>query len=173
MKIMTFEEGERWLGSAGVKSYQNRQQDFPKHTSTFCLPKDSGAKTALARLIVHEVFANKATVLLLKETGVWDSSENPYLFTKFREAVSDDKNTKYEPFDDYPFHYAEVSEAEAMEGLVALALYFIWDVTLFDRECEMLIRISHDEWIEIGSSDIAQFNDVTALFNRFGLVSLA
>lgn len=170
---MTIEEGERWLHSVGMETYHEGQLYLPTPTTTYYLPKDSGAKTALARLLINEVLAEKSIVLILEEIGVWTSSENNFLFTKYREAVSRDQNASHQPFDDYPFHYAEPHEAIAMEGLIALSLYFIWGVAVFDGKGEILIKISHDEWVEIGSTNATKYCAVVNLLDSFGLVRLS
>lgn len=173
MKLMTTEEGEHWLHSIGIETYRAGRLYFATPTTTYLLPKDSGAKTALARLLTNEVFAEKPVVLILEEIGVWTSSENEFLFTKYREAVSSNQNISHQPFDDYPFHYAEAHEAASMEGLIALCLYFIWGVAIFDGDGETFIKISHDEWIEVGSTNVARCNDVIKLFDSFGLVRIS
>ncbi len=103
MKLMTNEEGKLWLQSAHIESDRAGKLHFPNPKKSYLLPKDSGAKTALARLLTNWVFAQKPIVLVLKETDVWPSSKNEFLFIKYRETVSPEQIPDCRPFDDYPF----------------------------------------------------------------------
>ena len=172
MKLMTEEEGQRWLESVSINNYRDRKFCLPDPITAYRLDKDSGAKTSLARLLIYEIFADKPVVMVLGETGIWPSSENEFLFIKYREAVACGQNINREPFDNYPFHIAEAEDAQAMEGLIALCLYFIWDATVFDRAGETFVKISHDEWMDIGSNNATEYERVVKALDDFGLERL-
>ena len=169
MKLMTWEDGQRWLQSAQIKSYRAGRLDLPDARKAYSLSKDSGDKTALARLLTYGVFDQKPIVLILLETDIWPSSANEFLFIKYREAVSPGQNLDHRPFNEYTYHFTEAAEAAEMEGLLALCLYFIWEVILFDESGEIFIKISHDEWMEVGSTDAGQFQEAVTLLDDFGL----
>ncbi len=68
-----------------------------------------------------------------------------------------------------PLYYAAAEQAPEMEGLIALCLYFIWEVIVFDAAGETFIKISHDEWMEIGSTDFVQLQEAVTFLDDFGL----
>ena len=166
---MTAEEGERWFRSAHIGTYRAGRLHLPTPIAAYLLPKDSGAKTALARIIMNEIFAEKPVVMMLGETGVWPSCENGFVFIKYREAITPGQYIGDHAFTHYPLHFAEAHEATSMEGLIDLCLYFIWDATIFDGAGEAVVEISHDEWIEIGSTSVDKYNHAVALFKTFEL----
>jgi len=169
MILMTAEEGKLWLDSSSITTYRRNELFHAGPKAAYLLSKDSGAKTFLARLLVNEVFAEKSIVMVLEEIDVWPSSSNEFLFAKYREAVTSIPNLSDKAILDYPFHFSEDSEAASMEGLIALCLYMIWEITLFDKAGETVVKISHDEWMEFGSTDINQYHEIVKLFNRFDL----
>src|SRR4051794_34007824 len=65
----------------------------------FTTPKDSGEKTALARLLV-EIFASLKSselVLYISEWGIWESSENMEIFDSYRSAKGETRQIQEAP----------------------------------------------------------------------------
>lgn len=167
MKIKTYHDGKEWLDSLGVNLIRNDSEGESVSSAVYLLPKDSGRKTALAHLLIHQIFSDKALIFVLLEHGIWPSSENEFLFFKYRGSVSEEKD-----IDEYPFHYAEPQEAIYIEGLFALCLYFIWGAALLDDRGDVVIEISHDEWIRISSPKQENLKMAVKFLEEFGLVKL-
>jgi len=113
---------------------------------------------------VSSVFTGHSIIFVIQEHGVWPSCENETLFLKYRSSVSDEGG-----IDEYPFHIAQPDEAEYVEGLLALSLYFIWGILLLNDTGDVFIRTSHDEWIEVASHDRDRLMAMTKLLDEFGL----
>jgi hypothetical protein len=116
----------------------------------FATPKDSGEKTALARLLIA-IFASlpgSQIVLYVSEWGIWPSSENMELFDSYRLAKGETRK-----LEEAPVHSFESADDPALMGTLCLALYFIWGVEIFDSERKCSVSLSHDEWVEIRTSD--------------------
>jgi hypothetical protein len=117
---------------------------------SFATPKDSGEKTALARLLVA-IFASlnsSELVLYISEWGIWESSENMEIFDSYRLAKGETRQLQ-----EAPIHRFTSANDPALMGILCLALYFIWGVEIFDNEGKCLFTVSHDEWFEIRTSD--------------------
>jgi hypothetical protein len=78
---------------------------------------------------------------------VWPSSENLDIFDSYRRAKGVTRS-----LGEAPVHIFNSSSEDSFVGILCLALYFVWDGAVFDREGKCLIEISHDEWFEIRTS---------------------
>lgn len=164
MELKSYQDGYPWLFSKGIILPHVGVQEEAVGTAYYQLPKDSGHKTALARLIVHGFYEDQAVIFLVEETGIWSSCENEFLFVKFRSTCAPEKGV-----DDYPFHLARCEETDYVEGLLALSLYFIWGVCILDEEAKLLLRTSHDEYMTVTAKDAEIFDRVTVALTDFGL----
>src|SRR5262249_46936563 len=54
-------------------------------------PPDSGAKTGLARLLFSLVVPDPETLVLVDDWDVWPSSQHMPLFTRFRQALGENR----------------------------------------------------------------------------------
>jgi hypothetical protein len=48
---------------------------------------------------------------------------------------------------------AKRREENTFVSILCMALYFVWDAWIFDGEGKVLVRISHDEWLEVRTDD--------------------
>ena len=139
------------LGSPSVDietRVANLRAGLAQYGGGFTIPPDSGKKTALAR-VVAAIFASlSAPTLYIPEWGVWPSSQNLDLFDSYRQAKGETRS-----LDEAPVHCFSSASEEAFLGILCLALYFVWDAEVFDRDDKCLISISHDEWLEIRTAD--------------------
>lgn len=149
IKSITASEAKEWLARNNV-ALSHEITGGHGRSACYVLPKDSGVKTALARSI-GELYGDTAEVLIeLDNWDVWPSSCSMFVFDMFRKASGDERSIEAAP--------AQVvtrGEGPWVEGLVALVLYFVWDAYVADSEGEILIFISHDEWLRVWAKDRA------------------
>jgi hypothetical protein len=104
---------------------------------------------------VHFVFEDRPIVLSIRQHGIWSSSEIVDVFLRYRSTF-----TRLEDIDDYPTHAATPDEAELVEGMLALSLYFFWGVEIFSDKPDIFVRTSHDEYMNIYVQDAARFAEI-------------
>ncbi len=114
------------------------------------LPADSGVKSALARSVVNAFFSDQPCFLYIGEHGVFESAGLPFLFEGFRSL-----RTAPYTVAEMPGTLTTPEETEDLTGLLALALYFIWDVLLVNDRGSAVFYASHDEWYTLTTLDEA------------------
>ena len=163
MILTNYQQGVAWLREHGFPADVAGRWPGPLAPVTYTIPADSGVKTALARVLVNELFAGAHTVLIVDEYGIWPSAENRALFLTYRNAVAG-------PGEVYalPAQLSSPDETESLEGLLALTLYFIWGV-LLASDTGLIVRTSHDEWMDIAALDPGRLDTAAATLDAFGL----
>jgi hypothetical protein len=142
MRILSHDEGYKWAQSLeGSEATATN----PRYSRSFRLDPDSGRKTELARLLATGVAESKgAGVLWIGEIGIWPSSENLELFNGYRRSLGEAR-----PLHEAPIHEFGAGDYVALECLLDLVLYFVWDASLIDVSDATAFHISHDEWITV------------------------
>jgi hypothetical protein len=59
-----------------------------------------------------------------------------------------------------PVHVFEPTEDEAVVSVLSMALFFLWDVWVFDFAGRWLLGICHDGWFEVRARDEETIKDV-------------
>jgi hypothetical protein len=72
-----------------------------------------------------------------------------------------------------PVHLFDQTEADAFVSILSMAFYFVWDAWIFDIEGKALAKISHDEWLEVRSSDQNARKEFAAELGNYGIPLLA
>lgn len=81
--------------------------------------------------------------LLITDWSIFPSGENINLFDGYRRSLG-----ILDPLHVAPGHiFSDDAEADAIECILLLCLYFFWDALLIVRDVS--IEISHDEWIRL------------------------
>jgi hypothetical protein len=65
-----------------------------------------------------------------------------------------------------PGHIFDESDSQQVECLFDLALYFLWDVSVFDEAGIILVKASHDEYISIHAKEEARLRQFQDTFDR-------
>jgi hypothetical protein len=143
MVLLSHEESLNWFRARGVVQASGSFGDVATAKAKPLLP-DSGVKTSLANRVATHFFCDSECLLFIPESGVWESSEMPFLFEVFRSLRTELKAVR-----EMPGTLVSSSEAEFLKGLLALALYFVWDVVLVDESANVLFYASHDEWYRL------------------------
>lgn len=130
----------------------------------YSIPPDSGAKTALSRLFVYLLLRNSSVWLYVSGWSVWQSSENLDLFYGYRRS-----HGEFRPLIEAPAHIFESTDSEALISILCMVFYFVWDAWVFDDQGKALIRISHDEWLEIRAGDDETIEEFATHLKKYGL----
>jgi len=169
MRIITENEARGWLSANALPnpSASPVESGF-MHQSGFKIPGDAGRKTALARLVCQQIGADDREGLYwVLGYGIWPSSENPSLFEAVRESLGESR-----PLAEAPCHVFHAIDRQVLQWLIALSLYFSWDATLFAPNRKLIVKLSHDEVLQVFERGVAGSSGLPAAFEEFGLSSV-
>jgi hypothetical protein len=154
VKIFTKEEAEIWMKSKSVDlaEYNLIQSEQ--------IPNDSGRKNYISKKISNLKYG-KECLLYINEYGIWPSSENMDLFNGYRKSIGIN-----ESLPEKSAHLIDVSENKELYCLLCMVLYFCWGALLIPENTNEMIRISHDEYIEVlVKRDVSKRNTFTSEFS--------
>jgi len=135
------------------------------HSACYLIPKDSGIKTALARCFANLFFSEADNAYVyIDEWGVWPSSENLDLFYGYRNSKGENRLIS-----EAPFHFFDKEELGPFISILGTAFYFVWNATVIRSDQRCILKVSHDEWIEIRTEDESAFKEYTDAMEYFGL----
>lgn len=120
------------------------------------IPTDSGHKTALSRVIASMFVEDEEALLWINEFGIWPSAEDWNLFDGFRVCLGESQAVH-----EKPGHLFSKNELKAVGSLVAMVLYFCLGAILVSPNRGLVIKVSHDEFIEVFVSSQANASKVT------------
>jgi hypothetical protein len=129
------------------------------HCADLPYPTDSGEKVSLARRLFSLVASESETLVLVGEWDVWPSSRHLPLFTRFREALGEDR-----PLIEAPACIATPADSEDAVSVVVTSLLFIWDCYGISSTGRDAFYISHDEYCCFASRDVSVTQRVMAEF---------
>lgn len=131
MKFLTYDECAAWCSDHGFLADAHEQSiakpqldELPGSfdLTKFTIPTDSGRKVAFSRLL-HSLFDPSNDLLIwLDSWSVWPSCMHMPLFTRFRQALGEDR-----PLIDIPGHVVAHGESDDAISLITIAMQFIWD----------------------------------------------
>ena len=109
-------------------------------------------KVGLARILYSLIDPAPELLLWLDDWAVWPSSQHMPLFTRFRQAIGEQR-----PLIDAPGHLVAPAEADDAVSIITVSLQFIWDCHIITASGRDAIFISHDEsgWFGSRNASIA------------------
>lgn len=165
MKILTKEKASELLGGKSPDTFATQLSSRLRHVGdTSSIPRDSGAKTALSRLFAYLFLRKSSVCIYVSGWGVWGSSENLDLFNGYRRSLGENR-----PLIEAPVHLFERTEDDAFISILCMVFYFVWDAWIFDVEGKALVRISHDEWLEVRADDDEAIKEFAAALGKYGM----
>jgi len=149
MKIISKEEVHGWLSTRGLDGSSTDQlfRGFPERKS-FHIPVDACGKKHIGDLIAYELEDKEEALLWIDEFFIWPSCEDWNLFDRFRQTLGEERKL-YES----PGHVFTKDDRDNVRSLLAMVLYFFCGAIVVFGEGKLLIRISHDEFVDIYSKD--------------------
>lgn len=165
MRMISRQESDDWLKAKFSKgfSWEAVKAAYP-HYVTYLLPTDTGARTCIARMLSGYIDATEPGLLLVKEWGVWPSSENMALFDGYRKSLGESRCIH-----EAPGHLFDGSDLTSVECLLDLALYFLWNTLLVDGAGSMVAFTSHDEWFSVYMRDQSGFEEIKLWLDKMDL----
>lgn len=151
MQFVTVEEAELWCQTQGFSRSDPTIVPITSGTlhsfrSEFPTP---GYRLAwFAGWLVATAPGTGDRLLWVKQTGIWPSSENWTLVSRFRLGYGESR-----PFRDAPAALAPESEIEDLAAFAQIALISGWDFLLYSAGGWFHLFGSHDEFIEYRSTD--------------------
>ena len=164
MNVLTVEDAKERLGGKEPDVFACELSARLEAAGAYLIPSDSGAKVVLSRFIARLLPQNRSTFLCLGIWNVWPSSENLDLFYGYRRSHGESR-----PLIEAPVHVFESAEEDAFVSILCMAFYFVWDAWIFDIDGTVLIKVSHDEWLEGWSSDPKVRATFTARLMEYGM----
>jgi hypothetical protein len=142
VQYLTEEEADAWLFNNKV-----RKDDFihnEEYTKfDFKIPPDSGIKNFIAKQISN-LLKDEKIFLYITEHGIWSSAENMELFNGYRKYLGIEQNIYKRPA-----HVFDENENIEFYCILTMILYFVWGGILINESKQVIIVISHDEFIDI------------------------
>jgi hypothetical protein len=167
MKILTREEAAELLGGKPLDIFVSEQSSRMRLVNAaYSTPRDSGRKTALSRLFAYMLGRSTDVCVYISLWGVW--VENLDLFYGYRRSFGESRTLM-----EAPVHVFSLSEQDAFVSILSMVFYFLWDATVFDIEGKALVRISHDEWIEVFTAADELNREFATELEKYGLRTLA
>jgi hypothetical protein len=133
-----------------------------KNSFRFSLPGDSGAKACLSRQICSIVKYDNQICLWILERGVFPNHENLDLFDGYRKSLGELRKV-----DDAPCHIVFAEDSRALESLLDITLYFIWDAVVFDPTQEIGFYVSHDEMMIVYAKNESQMKELERILKSW------
>jgi hypothetical protein len=172
MKVLAKGNASEVLEVLGGKSLDNFVGGLSNRLrqvgGTYSIPRDSGAKTALSRVFAGLFLRKSSVCVYVSGWGVWRSSENLDLFYGYRRSVGEER-----PLIEAPVHIFARSEHDTFVSILCMVFYFVWDAWVFDIEGKKLVRISHDEWLEVRVDDDETRQEFATELEKYGMPLLA
>ena len=169
MKILTKENASEMLGGKPLDAFVSQLSSRLRLVGgTYSIPPDSGKKTALSRLFAYLLLRSPNVCIYVSGWGVWGSSENLDLFYRYRRSFGENRTLM-----EAPVHLFERTEEDTFVSILSMALYFVWDAWVFDTEGKALVRISHDEWLEVRTDDDEASKEFATELEKYGMPLLA
>ncbi len=164
MEIMSDTECENWLSAfIGRPFTWEVMKTLNPFSVAYRLPGDTGKKTALARLLLASIDLRVPGLFWITSWSVFPSSENMSLFEGYRRSLGESR-----PLYDAAGHVFAESEAQELECLMDLALYFYWDANIFCSDSTW-IEFSHDEVLVVHAKEESISRNVDERLHRFKL----
>lgn len=169
MKILTKEDAREMQGGKPLDIFLSELSGrLQLVADTYSIPPDSGRKTALSRLFAYLILRSPNVCIYVSGWGVWGSSENLDLFYGYRRSFGENRTLM-----EAPVHLFERTEEDTFVSILSMALYFVWDAWVFDTEGKALVKISHDEWLEVRSDDEKARREIATELEKYGIPLLA
>jgi hypothetical protein len=165
MKIVSRQECLEWLKTKFARDFtwESVKAVYPHHVS-YLLPRDTGKKTSIARVLTGCVDATEPGLFWITGWSVFPTCQNMSLFDRYRQSLGESR-----PIHAAPGHVFGESDLWDVECLLDLVLYFYWDATLFECAGSIVVRISHDEWFSVYAKDKAGLQEAESRLERLEL----
>jgi len=163
MKILSKEEACEILGVESLDSLIDQLRSrLPLANDTYAMPFKSGVQIAISKLFAYLLLRGSPIYLYIACWGVMN--EHLDLFYGYRQSLGERR-----PLIEAPVHCFEQSDEDAFISMLCMALFFSWDVSVFDAKRRLLVQISHDGWMEARASDEGDRKNFATELQKYGV----
>jgi hypothetical protein len=163
-------QGLQWLGEHGFLNSAESASDeifgmLPPsgfQAIKMNLPRDSGKKVALAKLIVRRFDPNESLLVWIGNWVVWPSSGHIPLLMRLRQAFGENR-----PLEAAPVHVFSSAEREDAVSFLILSLEFFWDLLIVESTGTLSFFVSHDEFLQVMAKDGTALTEINDRLIRF------
>jgi hypothetical protein len=142
MLALTNKESDCWLANNGVNE-NHLIHDDQYFRFVYSIPVDSGVKNYIAKRL-SAIFEKEKVFLRITDFGVFSASENRELFHGYRRSLGVEQEIH-----EKPAHIFDEGENIELYCILSMVLYFIWGSIVVNESKQIIIYISHDEFIDI------------------------
>lgn len=168
MKILTREKASEMVAGKPLDAFLSELSGRLRLVGDiYSIPPDSGRKTALSRLFAYLLLRTSHVCIYVPGWGVWGSSEHLDLFYGYRRSFGESRTLM-----EAPVHVFQRGEEDTFISILSMALYFVWDAWIFDSGGKAVVRISHDEWLEVRTDDVKARKEFAAELKKYGIPPL-
>jgi|GEM_PF-3868164 hypothetical protein len=143
-------------------------------SAQFTLPKIASKQTALARALVRR-FTSGSAILLIEEFDIWESAQNLFLYSKISQIAIQSQEVVV--IHDFPAYLSTPSkgndDADYLEALFAISLYFCWGVLLCSLSPRIMMRTTNDEVMYVCAEDSIIIQEIQEITGNFGLQEIS
>jgi hypothetical protein len=169
MKTLSLTDARLLLGGNSPNSFLDSiRERLLVNVGPYAIPHDSGAKTSIARELAGLLLRDSEIFLYISGWMIWPSAQNFDLFYGYRRSLGEERKLI-----DAQIHLFAPGEELTFTSILAMSLYFVWDVQIFDALGSILATFSHDEWMEFRLQDAALVRRVADWALAFELKPLA
>jgi hypothetical protein len=145
VEIIDKERTANWLSIRGLLGSKGKLSlSGLKQIGYYPIPADSGRKTIISRTVASFFDTEDESLLWIDEYGIWKSCEDWILFDGFRQFLGEGS-----PLYEKPGHIFSRKDLDSVCSLLAMTLYFCWGAVIVKADKSLVIRISHDEILDI------------------------
>ena len=127
---------------------------LPPVGSTYAIPSDAAAETTLAKFLACLLLKNSGVCVYLTGWNLQPASEHLDLFYGYRRSAGEMRLLA-----EAPVHHFDQASQDALVSVLCMVLYFGLEAAIFDMERKTLVRIDHQGWMEIQSSDVEDIRE--------------
>jgi hypothetical protein len=132
----------------------------------YSTPLKSGLQIALSKLFGYLLLRESPVCLYLTDWSI--GTEHFDLFEGYRRSLGETR-----PLIEAPVHVFQKGDEDTFISFLCLVFFFSWDAWVFDIPSTYVVRMSHDEWIEVRTSDRTLRENVVNEFKSYRIGLLA
>jgi hypothetical protein len=130
----------------------------------FLVPRDSGKIAALSSNFRRITGISNDALILVLGWGIFPSCENPDLFYRYRLSFGEERTLM-----EAPGNFISRNEDSSFASIVHLCMISFWDFWVIDADLPLVVRIDHDDRLEIASGSQQSTDEAAERFTEFGI----
>ncbi|MBZ0165245.1 MAG: hypothetical protein K8I00_00460, partial [Candidatus Omnitrophica bacterium] len=173
MECLNYRDGLEWLQKNQTYGLTNICEVYSKvpfnFKRSYFIPRKSSRQIHLARILIDQVDFNQKGFLYVTNPGIAEIYDNDPITDGYLKAIGQDKGLA-----ESPYIIFSAGDEDKLSSLVTLAMYQDYDALLVDKldGRTTAFDISHDEIIDVMSTDAKVMQHIANVFESFGLIQI-